>query len=475
MTDDAGDRVGISRLQYLSVVIAFICLVYGLIGPTPAELSREALIALGIFGFGIVLWQSKALPIVVTSLLVVGFIYVFGVTETFQKATIGFASTLFFFFFTILVLGHSISKVNLDARVARRLLDTSVTPYASLRQLGKYVLALSFIMPSGLARMVAFTPVIDEVSDIYGLNQDSGFSTSSFLVLGQLNPIASMSLMTGGGISIIASQLIDTAGYSLTWLEWAAYMIPPTILIFTLAFFIVERLHSPSTDATQSDTREDITFDSTESFDRDQLAVAVVMGLTLMSWAIGSFIGLPTVLPAIIAVAVLSAPYVRVITAQDLTEVSWGILFLIGSMLSLIETLETTGAFEWLISTISAMIPLGAYGPIWTVAVLLGIVTAARLLFPSGSTCLIVIMPIIISFGQIYNLNILYLSLSSVLIVGSTVLLPLHVPPALLAYNAGYVDMRDVFVFGVFTLLAALTSICFAWTIYWPLLEGIIH
>jgi anion transporter len=475
MTDNSTDRFTTSRLQYLSVVIAVVSLIYGIVGPTPAGLSREALVALGVFGFGIVLWQSKAIPLATTGLLVVGFMYVFGVTENFQQATVGFTSTLFFFFFTILVLGHSISKVDLDARVARRLLATSVTPHASLRQIGKYVLALSFLMPSGLARMVAFTPVIHEVSDTYGLDQNSGFSTSSFLVLGQLNPIASMSLMTGGGISLIGSQLIATAGYPLSWLEWAGYMIPPTILIFALGFFTAERFHSPSNAATQSDTDGHDEPNSMEALDRDQFVVAVVMGATLLAWAIGSFVGIPTVLPAIVAVAALSAPYIRVITANDLTEVNWGILFLIGSMLSLIEALEETGAFEWLIDGIAEIIPIGVYGSMWAVAVLIGIVVAARLLFPSGSTCLIVIMPIIISIGQLYTLNILYLALSSVLAVGSTVLLPLNIPPSLLAYNSGYVDMRDVFVFGLFTLLAALASICFAWAVYWPFLERIIY
>lgn len=475
MTDDVAEEYRTSNFQYLSIVLAVALLVGGLLSHPPAELTRDGLVALAVMGFGLVLWQSKAIPHVATSLIVVGLIYALGIVQTFQEATVGFASTLFFFFFTILVLGHAISKVGLDAHVAERLLETSTTPKMSLRQLGKYVLALSFIMPSGLARMVAFTPIIDEVSGMYNLDRDSPFTTSSFLLLGQLNPIASMSLMTGGGISIIGSQLISTAGYPLDWVDWAVYMIPPTLLIFTLGFLAAEKLHTPSANVSQTTVSSSKSDADHEPLTRDQTMVAVVMGATLLAWFVGSFVGVPTIIPAIVAVAVLSAPHVRVLTAEDLTEVSWGILFLIGSMLSLIEALESTSAFDWLLGSISTVIPLDAFSLVLVVAILLGIAIGIRLLFPSGSICLIVVMPVIISLGQVHDLNVLYLSLSTVIVIGSTVLLPIHIPPALLAYNSGYVEIREVLVFGLFTIGSALVSICFAWLIYWPAAEAILY
>lgn len=475
MTDIPADHPATTRLQNLSVVVALACLIYGMLVKPPANLSQEGMLALAVLGFGLVLWQSKAIPHVATSILVVGFLYAFGVVESFEEATIGFASTLFFFFFAILVLGHSISKVGLDTRIARRLLARSSTSKTSLRQLGKYVLVLSFIMPSALARMVTFTPVINEVQDLYGLHDDNSFLTSSFLVLGQLNPVASMSLMTGGGLSIIGAQLIQTAGYPIDWVDWAVYMIPPTILIYVLGFLAVEQLNPlPPFKDQLIDNRTDVTYNR-EPLTRDQRIIVIVMSGTLLAWIIGSFIEVPTVLPAIVAVALLSAPYVRVLTADDLTMVNWGVLFLIGSILSLIDALETTGAFDWLIGGVSQVIPFDAFSVVTIVAVLLAFTVVMRLLFPSGSTCVVVTMPIVISFGSTYNLNIMYLSLSTILLIGATVLLPLHVPPALLGYNRGYIEIRDVFRYGLVILIFAIVSICFAWLVYWPLLELIVY
>jgi sodium-dependent dicarboxylate transporter 2/3/5 len=468
-TDDPGEVSAPSHLQYASIVLALTCLAYGVFATPPTGLSRTGLLALGVFGFGLILWQSKAIPLVATGLLVVGLLYALGITESFREATSGFSSTLFFFFFTILTLGHSISKVGLDMRVARRLLATSSTPRASHRQLGKYVLLLSFVMPSGLARMVAFTPIIDEVRNMYGLDRESSFATSSFLLLGQLNPIASMSLMTGGGLSIIGAQLVHTAGYSIDWVGWAVYMLPPTVFIYVLGFLAVAWLHPP----TGGNHSEDLSryTRSVESLTRPQRAVIVVMGGTLFAWAVSSFLELPTLLPAIVAVGLLSAPPARVLGPEDFSTISWGILFLVGSMLSLIEALEATGTFEWLIEAVSSVVPFDAFGAPTAVAILLAIVVGMRLFFPTGSTCLIVMVPIVISFGRTYDLNVLYLSLSTVLLVGSTVLVPLHLPPSLLAYNRGFVDTREVFVYGLCTLAFAVISVCLAWSLYWPLVE----
>jgi anion transporter len=477
MTGDTTDSFsGASSLQYLSLLLAVSCLAYGLLAEPPTDLSARGFTALTVFNFGLALWQSKVVPYIVTSLLVIGLLFALGTVGSFQEATTGFASTLFFFFFSILVLGHAISKVGLDTLVAQQLLATSTTPRTSVRQLAKYVLALSFVMPSALARMVAFSPVVGEVADIYDLDRDDGFTTTSFLLLGQLNPIASMSLMTGGGLPIIGAQLIQTAGYPIDWIDWALYMIPPTLFVYSFAFVALERLYPATTGVVRSqptDGGRDIV--ERQSMTREQRTVGVVMVATLVAWAVTPFLGVPTVLPAIVAVAVLAAPRVRVLGSDDLTEVSWGILFLIGTMFSLIEVLDATGAFDWLIGTVSGVVPFASFSTLTVAAVLLAFVVVMRMLFPSGSACLLVVIPIIVSFGQVYELNVLYLSFSAVLLVGSTVLIPLHIPPSLLAYNWGYVDTNEVLTYGLCNLVFAGVSVCLAWFVYWPFLESTLY
>lgn len=461
-----GIPAGISRLQLLTFVIVILLIMFSFLSPPPQGLSRDGQFALTILGMSLLLWQSKTLPYIATSLLVVGLVYYLGLASSFEEATVGFSSTLFFFFFTILILGHSISKVGLDGRVAQRLLIEAKTPKAALRRLGQYIIALSFIMPSGLARMVAFTPVIEEVNDDYGLGEDSPFLTSSFLVMGQLNPIASMSLMTGGGLSIIGSSMVTAAGYPVEWLEWALYMAPPTIFIFAIGLLGVERLYPPSSE--DNGVSANAAKAGKEPLSRDQLIVAIVMGGTLFAWAASSFVGIPTILPAIIAIVILSAPYVNVLEAADLSEVSWGILFIIGAMLSLIDALQRTGAFEWIVANISSIIPFDLLSEPALVGFLLFFTVVLRTLFPNGSTTLIVVLPIVISFAESYGLDVQHMVYATTLVVGSTVFLPLHIPPALLAANRGHVNNRQVFIYGLFTLLTACLAVVLAWFFYWP-------
>ncbi len=445
-------------------------LIYALIGQTPEGVDRQMFLCLSIFGSGLLLWQTRVIPYTVSSLLIVSLLFISGISPTFEEAAVGFSSTLFFFFFVLLVLGNAIAKVDIDGYAAQHLLKTSNDPSHSIRRLGGYLLAVSFLMPSGLARMVAFTPVVEEMNTIYGLDSDSSFLTSSFLILGQLNPVASISLMTGGGLPIIGSALIRSSGYSIEWLDWAIYMAPPTMFIFVTGVVCARVLHPPDSRTEKAETV------STEHSDltREQLIVGAVMGVTLIAWAIGSIIGIPTILPAIGAVAVLSAPHIRVFSAEDIKDVNWGILFLIGSMLSLIEALESTGAFDWIIRVISAVIPFSIIDPWLILGLIVCFMIVSRLLFPNGSTCLIVVMPIIINFAEIYNLNVLYTSFATVLIIGSTVLLPLNIPPALLASNKGHVSTRNVFAYGIVTMVISVISVTIAWNVYWPIAELLI-
>lgn len=469
-----------SSLRQLILLAGAIAAVgYATYASPPPGLSPAAQQTLGIFLFGLLLWQGEVIPYTVSSLLVVGLLYGLGIVSSFEAAAVGFSSTLFVFFFTLLVLGGMVTKVDLDRWLARRLLDVSSSPKASLRRLGRYVLALAFIMPSGLARMVAFTPIVERINDTYGIDRTSEFLTPAFLVLGQLNSIASMTVMTGGGLSIIGAGVISAAGYPIDWVDWLIYMAPPTMAIYAMGFFTVDRLYDVSESDYAARNRgaqsnggapdEAIAEDDAGPLSRDQRIVAAVMGATLVAWVVGSVFDVPAVLPPIFAMAVLSAPGVRILGADDVKRINWGILFLIGAMLSLVEVLEETGAFEWIISLISQLVAFDALSSVSIVGVLLTFVVAFRLLFPSGSTCLIVVLPIIIQFGQTYDIHVPSLALSAVLVIGSMVLIPLHLPPALLAFNRGHVDSRDVLLVGLCTLGYALVTIALAWTVYWPI------
>ncbi|MFC7044780.1 SLC13 family permease [Halobacteriaceae archaeon GCM10025711] len=160
-----------------------------------------------------------------------------------------------------------------------------------------------------------------------------------------------------------------------------------------------------------------------------------------------------------------------VIDADDVKQVSWGVLLLFGAMLSLIEILNETGAIAWVVDQLLTAVPLRTLPTPAGVAVLLGAVIFIRLFFSTASACLAVSLPIVLATADPLGVSPLLAALAVVILVGSTSVLPFHMPPVLIVAERGPVGTRDVFTVGLSTLVAALVAIVLAWTFYWPMLD----
>lgn len=483
-----------SRLiEVIGAVGAVLVLAAGVAIPAGVGPEQNVQLVLSIFLFTILLWLTKPVPLEISSVLAPVLLYAFGLVTTFQEAVIGFASTLVFFLFLLLLLGASVANVGLDERAAGRLLSATSTPQQSVKSLGKAIFVLSFIMPSAVARAVTFIPVVRRIRERYGLSADSAFEYSSFLVLGHVNPIASMALMTGGGMAIITSQVISSSIRKITWVEWAVYMIPPVTLLYALSALTAERFYAvddetvvgdvPSTAAEGGKRGADERMNADEEvidptvrgqdkqLDRDQWIVLTVIVGAVVAWIVGSFVGTPTILPAALAVAILSLPGVDIITAEDIKEVSWGILFVIGAMFSLLEVMDETEALEFIVDVLAALIPFASLNAWQTVGALLVLAMAIRIMFSTASAAIVVALPIVLEFGRVFGVDLLYLSLSVMITIGATTFLPFNTTSVLVSFDRGPLDVQDVFRFGLVTMLYALVVIVLSWLFYWPLVD----
>jgi sodium-dependent dicarboxylate transporter 2/3/5 len=467
--------------QLAGAVCAVVILLVGLLAPTPSEITVAIQRTLAVFAATIVLWIAKPVPYVVSSILSVTLLFAFGVTDSFEEAVTGYSETLVFFLLLLLLLGHSISKVGLDERVAQRMLSATSTPQESVRSLSINLLGLSFLMPSAVARTVTFIPVVRQIRDVYQLGMKSNFERTSFFILGHINPIASMALMTGGGMAIITSELIQSSVRPITWVDWGVFMIPPTVLLYALSAVSAERIYNVDNSRTisvsQVDSDDELieavmnNEEPAEPLTRDEQIVGWVMLGAVLAWIVGSFTGMPTILPAIAAVTILSLPGVGIITKADIAEVSWGILFLIGAMFSILEVMQTTGALDVIVDALLNLIPFAAFNVWQSVGALLALAVVLRAFFSTASAAIVVVLPIILEFGEVLGINQLFLAFSVLLIVGSTTFLPFNTTAVLLSFDRGPLTSRDVFAFSLVTMTYSILIVTASWIVYWPLVN----
>lgn len=464
-------------VQVTGVLAGSGIILWALLAPPPEGFDGAMQSVLAVFATTLVLWLTKAVPYVVSATASVVLLFALDGVESFSAAASGFASTLVFFLLLLLLLGQSISKVGLDEWFASELLSTESQSPHPVRSLGKYTLVLSFVMPSAVARAVTFIPIVREMSNAYGLSHDSDFERASFLVLGHVNPIASMSLMTGGGMAIITSELIQNEVRPITWLEWATLMVPPVILLYSLSALTAERIYDSRSEITEASNdrngqpnAQKHTVGSNTDFTRDQTIVGAVLFGTVLLWIIGSLVGLPTIVPAVFAIFVLALPGVDIITTTDVKELSWGILFVIGAMFSILDAMEATGTLTYIVNLLTSVVPFEILTHWQSIAVLLGLAVLMRVFFSTASAAIVVVTPIILRFGELLQVNQLYLALSVLLIVGSTTILPFNTTSVLLSFDRGPLSNVDVAVFGLVTMVYAAVVITISWTVYWPLI-----
>ncbi|NUB91661.1 anion permease [Haloterrigena sp. SYSU A121-1] len=466
--------------QSLGLLAAATVLAVGTMVPPPAAVTVAGQRALAVFASALVLWLTRPVPYVVSSVLSVALLFALGAVESFDAAATGFTSTLVFFLLLLLLLGDATTSVGLDRRLARRLLTAESTPRRALRSVAGSVLALALVMPSAMARAVTFIPIVKRLAAAFG-SGDDGFETGAFLVLGHVNPIASMALMTGGGMALVTSEIIATSVRPITWVDWAVLMLPPTIALYAAATLCASLFAAVDGETTLGATAgaqleadgegpaPEADGDEPPSLTRDQRLVGLVLLGAIAGWIAGSFVGIPTVLPAVAAVVALSLPQVGVITADDIAGVNWGIIFLVGAMLSILDALETTGAIVAIVDALARWIPFAALAQWQLVAALLGLAVGIRILFSTGSAAIVVALPIVLELASVFDVNRLYLALTVLLVVGSTTILPFNTTAVLVSMDRGPLSHRDVASFGLVTMVLAVGVAAASWLVYWPL------
>ena len=490
-TRSGSKRRAVSR-QTVGLIAAGGILAVGILLPTLPSLSVAGQRTLAVFLAALVLWLTRPVPYVVSSLLSVALLFALGAVDSFEAAASGFTSTLIFFLLSLLLLGDAVANVELDRWLARRLLSAESTPGGTLRSVSGSVLALALVMPSAMARAVTFVPVVKRFAGTFDPagDGDGGFERAAFLVLGHVNPIASMALMTGGGMALVTSEIVTTTVEPITWVDWAVLMVPPTMVLYAAAAVAagyVAGVGGQATIDTDGDTGGETDGESRApsatgtatpaddaertSLARDQRLVGLVLCGAIAGWIGGSFVGIPMVLPAVAAVTVLSMPSIGVITTEDIAETSWGIIFLIGAMLSILNALQATGAIELVIDVLTRLIPFAALTNWQLVAVLVGLAVGIRVLFSTGSAAIVVTLPIVLELAAAFEINRLFLALTVLLVVGSTTILPFNTTAVLVSMDQGPLSNRDVAAFGLVTMGLAVAVAALSWLVYWPLVS----
>jgi len=450
--------------QSFKITVAFFLFFLFILLPPFAGLSPQGQRVLAIVLLAIVLWSTEALPVGISSFLVLILLAVTRSVPSVGDLFHGFLSPILYFLVGVMAMGGATVKSGLAQRAAKILLRRARG--STKRLLANCLLSLppmALILPSAITRNAILLPAYQETFREMKLDRQDGLVKSIVLTLGLLNPFASSALMTGGLAPMTTSTLLG--GFS--WWRWFFLMsIPYYVLLFLGGLWTYWINPSP---------QRSIALDSSEKLpplNKEEVRVILILILTTALWFTDFWHGLNPAIPALLAAVLLATPQIGILSWKDLEmSISWSTFFVLGACLSLAKALISTGAAGWFANELGrSILQLQGFNS-GVILMLILLVTIVHLGIANMSACIALLIPITTTLATSLKMNPIVFGLIVGIVVDAVILYPVQTATNLLAYETGLIEGKDVLKVGLGLLVLTCVVILYVALPWWSLLD----
>lgn len=448
----------VSRIIKLTIATTVALVLWGL--PTDAfgveglTFIEQRLIS--IFVFATLMWVFEAVLAWTTSVLIVVLLLLtvsdsslwffrqgysseeLGQAVKYKSIMHCFADPIIMLFIGGFILAIAATKSGLDVLLARVMLK----PFGTQ---SRYVL-LGFILVTAFfsmflsntataAMMLTFlTPVLK------ALPADGKGKIGLALAIPVAANVGGMGTPIGTPPNAIALKYLnDPEGLNMNigFGEWMSFMMPYTIIVLFIAWFILLRLF-PFKQKTI-----ELQIEGEAKKDWRSIVVYITFAITVLLWMSDKFTGVNSNVVAMIPVAVFCIT--GVITKRDLEEISWSVLWMVAGGFALGVALNETGLAKHMIEAI----PFNTWSPV-VMIVGSGLICYAMANFISHTATAALLVPILAIAGISMRDTLQPMGGVLTLLVGVALgsslamVLPISTPPNALAHATGMIKQKDM-------------------------------
>lgn len=366
-----------------------------------APVDRAAASMLAITLFCILLWIATPVPPAVTGMLCVGLI---GIVFSPELAFVGFQSAALWLVVFGLLLGEATRQSGLTSAGTRWILARSWPNHRAgqplpetrayrrlLGGLGLATVALAFLVPSALVRILTIAPILAELADSFESDRArAGIFLGPTLVTFYATP----GIFTAGLPNIVIVGIAESLGVtSITWSAWTAQMFAVMGLGRALVIVaVVYVLFRPRGEAS-------VTLPSSAggtSASQRRMLVYLTIGISF--WVTDFVHGLHPVFGALLVVLLSLLPEIGVVSLDELADVDLSIVFFLGAILAIGSGMTRTGVTDTAATSLLAFLPDGA--PLPVVLLLVFGVSMAMMLLMEGLAVASVLTPVLVSYAR---------------------------------------------------------------------------
>ncbi len=434
--------------------------------PTPEGLTPQAQKALAIFFVCIFLWVTHALPLMITSLLVVILFPLTGVLSTHDSYAL-FGNEAIFFILGAFILASGIMRSGLSTRLAVFVLTHfGRSPNFLLLSFLCLSAFLSFWMSEHAVAAMLFPIVLEVVNALKLVPLRSRFGTALFLAMTWGCIIGGIATFLGGARAPLAVGILkQNTGLTIDFLDWALAALPTVFIMLGLAYFVIRKMFpSEIQDIDKAQAALKKKEQQMGRITRREKAIGLLMIVTIFVWILGGEeFGLANIAIASVVVAFIF----RLLDWTEVeADVNWGIFLMYGGAICLGFAMDMTGAAHWL-----AEKSLGyfVHSPLM---LLLSLAFIALFLTEaiSNTAAVALMLPLALGLAADFNLDPRIVTLSLTIPAGLAFQLPMGTPATAIAYSSGFVRIRDTIIGGLILKLFAFIIFAVSILFYWPLI-----
>jgi solute carrier family 13 (sodium-dependent dicarboxylate transporter), member 2/3/5 len=429
----------------------------------PPGLSPVGQRAIAVFAVAVVYWVTGALPLMVTSLLIIVLLGLSGVLPA-RSAYALFGNEAVFFVLAAFMLAAAVSHRGLGRRVALLVFRRfGRTPGALLGSVYLLSAFMSFVVPEHAVAAMVFPIVLDLVDSMEDLRaHDSHYASALFLAMAWGVNIGGIATLLGGARGPLALGILNEAtGQTISFMRWSMATVPLVFVMLAIGYAVLRIFFPLDINEISSAGLSQRTAELGRT-PFEQKAVAVILVLTVLAWLFGSqrwgFAGI-----AIMAVVALFA--FNLLSWNEVEEyVNWGIILMYGGAIALGSALQKTGAATYIAQIVGAT-------PSITFAI--AILSLAALMLGealSHSAVVAAVLPVGLGLANRLGLDPRCLTLAITVPAGLTFVLPVGTPANALAHSGGYLKVRELLAPGLVMHICSWIGINLAAHFYWPII-----
>ncbi len=407
---------------------------------------------IAIFVMAVMLWLTEAIPAWATSVVII-FVLLFFVSDSAFKIMQGsegeygklldyqgvmacFADPTIILFLGGFALAIAATKSGLDALMAKVL----IAPFGSRSE---YVL-LGFMLITGIfsmfisntataAMMLTFlTPVFKALP----ANGKGRVALTMAIPIGA--NLGGMGTPIGTPPNAFAYKVLNEQLHlDVSFGDWMMIMVPMVIAMLVVAWFIMLKMFPFQT------KRIEVKIESNAEYNWRTAVVAVTFLLTIVLWICGKQMGINANTVAMLPIAVFALT--GVITAKDLREIDWSVIWMVAGGFALGLAMNGTGLAEAAVKSI----PFATFDPL-VIMVVSGLVCFALSNFISNTATAALLIPILAVVCAGMGDKLAAIGGTETVIIGVAVAascamsLPISTPPNAIAYSTGLIQQTDM-------------------------------